>query len=62
MRTLLASVIVLAAALMCALALAMPNTNDTQPDITVAPCTMHTLPAYTDTTHCIDADGTIVTR
>ena len=32
------------------------------PDITVAPCTMAHVPAYTRTDICIDAAGTVVPR
>lgn len=31
-------------------------------DFTIAPCSMHTLPAYTDTVHCVAADGSITLR
>lgn len=29
------------------------------PDVTVAPCDMHPVPAFTSTAHCIAADGSI---
>jgi len=35
---------------------------DVQPDITIAPCTMTDVPAYTRTDVCIAADGSIVPR
>lgn len=32
------------------------------PDVTVAPCTMHSVPAHTRTDVCVAADGSVVAR